>query len=146
MGGGSSPPTATSSTRRPKFQEIQKEAPDVASSTDVRPKITLACEVCKHRNYITKKNRRNDPDRLEIKKFCPNCGKHQAHKESRGRPTLLVLRGTLGRFTSRVTVTKTGRNALPAPRPLRGRSGEDSRIRDCGQERPTGVSIRGSRR
>lgn len=55
----------------------------VASSTDVRPKITLACEVCKHRNYITKKNRRNDPDRLEIKKFCPNCGTHQAHKESR---------------------------------------------------------------
>jgi len=46
----------------------------VASSTDVRPKITLACEVCKHRNYITKKNRRNDPDRLELKKFCPNCG------------------------------------------------------------------------
>ncbi|GAA3049118.1 hypothetical protein GCM10010528_30370 [Gordonia defluvii] len=60
-----------------------KEGSDVASSTDVRPKITLACEVCKHRNYITKKNRRNDPDRLEIKKFCPNCGKHQAHKESR---------------------------------------------------------------
>ena len=55
----------------------------VASSTDVRPKITLACEVCKHRNYITKKNRRNDPDRLELKKFCPNCGKHQAHRESR---------------------------------------------------------------
>ena len=56
---------------------------DVASSTDVRPKITLACEVCKHRNYITKKNRRNDPDRLEIKKFCPNCGTHQSHRESR---------------------------------------------------------------
>jgi large subunit ribosomal protein L33 len=55
----------------------------VASSTDVRPKVTLACEVCKHRNYITKKNRRNDPDRLEIKKFCPNCGHHQPHKESR---------------------------------------------------------------
>jgi large subunit ribosomal protein L33 len=55
----------------------------VASSTDIRPKITLACEVCKHRNYITKKNRRNDPDRLALKKFCPNCGKHQAHKETR---------------------------------------------------------------
>ena len=52
----------------------------MASSTDIRPKITLACEVCKHRNYITKKNRRNDPDRLELKKFCPNCGKHQPHK------------------------------------------------------------------
>ena len=46
----------------------------MASSTDVRPKITLACEVCKHRNYITKKNRRNDPDRIELKKFCSNCG------------------------------------------------------------------------
>ncbi|MGB3663362.1 50S ribosomal protein L33, partial [Mycolicibacter algericus] len=26
---------------------------------------------------------RNDPDRLELKKFCPNCGKHQSHRESR---------------------------------------------------------------
>ena len=54
-----------------------------AKSTDIRPKITLACEECKHRNYITKKNRRNDPDRLEIKKFCPNCGVHRNHKETR---------------------------------------------------------------
>jgi len=53
------------------------------ASTDVRPKITLACESCKHRNYITKKNRRNDPDRLEMKKFCPNCGAHKLHKETR---------------------------------------------------------------
>ncbi len=66
-------------------EELQdaKVGNEVASSTDVRPKITLACEVCKHRNYITKKNRRNDPDRLELKKFCPNCGKHENHKESR---------------------------------------------------------------
>ena len=28
-----------------------------SKSADVRPKITLACEVCKERNYITKKNR-----------------------------------------------------------------------------------------
>ena len=55
----------------------------MASSTDVRPKITLACEVCKHRNYITKKNRRNDPDRLELKKFCRKERKHTPHKESR---------------------------------------------------------------
>jgi large subunit ribosomal protein L33 len=38
---------------------------------------------CKHRNYITKKNRRNDPDRLELKKFCPNCRTHTAHRETR---------------------------------------------------------------
>ena len=49
----------------------------MAKATDIRPKITLACEECKHRNYITKKNRRNDPDRLALKKFCPNCGMHR---------------------------------------------------------------------
>jgi large subunit ribosomal protein L33 len=43
----------------------------VAKATDVRPKITLACTECKERNYITRKNRRNDPDRIELKKFCP---------------------------------------------------------------------------
>jgi large subunit ribosomal protein L33 len=53
------------------------------AATDVRPKITLACQVCKHRNYITNKNRRNDPDRLSMKKFCPNCGKHTEHRETR---------------------------------------------------------------
>ena len=42
-----------------------------SKSADVRPKITLACTECKERNYITKKNRRNNPDRMELMKFCP---------------------------------------------------------------------------
>jgi large subunit ribosomal protein L33 len=54
-----------------------------SKSADVRPKITLACVDCKERNYITKKNRRNNPDRLELAKFCPRCGKHTAHRETR---------------------------------------------------------------
>jgi large subunit ribosomal protein L33 len=54
-----------------------------SKSSDVRPKITLACTECKERNYITKKNRRNDPDRLEMKKFCPRDGKHTVHRETR---------------------------------------------------------------
>lgn len=53
------------------------------SGTDVRPKITMACVECKERNYITKKNRRNNPDRMELKKFCPRCNKHTAHRETR---------------------------------------------------------------
>jgi large subunit ribosomal protein L33 len=52
-------------------------------AADIRPKITLACTECKERNYITKKNRRNDPDRLELKKFCPRCGKQTPHRETR---------------------------------------------------------------
>jgi large subunit ribosomal protein L33 len=47
------------------------------AATDVRPKITLACQECKHRNYITKKNRR------ELKKYCPNCRCHRPHRETR---------------------------------------------------------------
>ena len=55
----------------------------MASSTDVRPKITLACEVCKHRNYITKKNRRNDPDRLVLRKYDPRERRHVDFREDR---------------------------------------------------------------
>ena len=64
--------------------QSQEEGTKVASkSSDVRPKITLACVDCKERNYITKKNRRNDPDRMELKKFCPRCRKHTDHRETR---------------------------------------------------------------
>ncbi len=58
-------------------------SPAVAKQTDVRPKITLACVECKERNYITRKNRRNDPDRLELKKFCPRDRRHTLHRETR---------------------------------------------------------------
>ena len=57
--------------------------PVASKSADVRPKITMACTECKERNYITKKNRRNDPDRLELAKFCPRCKKHTTHRETR---------------------------------------------------------------
>ena len=45
--------------------------------------IGLACPECKERNYHTKKNKRNDPDRLELKKYCPRCNKHTAHRETK---------------------------------------------------------------
>ena len=54
-----------------------------SKSADVRPKITMACVDCKERNYITKKNRRNDPDRRELKKFCPRCKASTLHRETR---------------------------------------------------------------
>ncbi|CAB1261526.1 LSU ribosomal protein L33p [Clostridiaceae bacterium BL-3] len=49
----------------------------------VRVKVTLACTDCKQRNYNTTKNKKNDPDRLEMKKYCPFCRKHTVHKETR---------------------------------------------------------------
>ena len=52
-------------------------------ANDVRVKITLACTECKQRNYDTKKNKKNDPDRLELKKYCKFCRKHTLHKETK---------------------------------------------------------------
>lgn len=39
----------------------------------MRVKITLRCNECKQRNYNTVKNKKNDPDRLEMKKYCKFC-------------------------------------------------------------------------
>ena len=45
--------------------------------------ITLACEVCKSRNYATTKNKRNHPDRMLLNKFCPKCNATTKHKETK---------------------------------------------------------------
>ncbi|MCH2320442.1 MAG: 50S ribosomal protein L33 [SAR202 cluster bacterium] len=50
---------------------------------DVRTLINLSCTECRERTYHTDKNRRNDPDRLELKKYCPRCRTHQLHREVR---------------------------------------------------------------
>ena len=49
----------------------------------MRVKITLACTECKQRNYDSMKNKKNDPDRLEMNKNCPHCKKHTAHRETK---------------------------------------------------------------
>jgi large subunit ribosomal protein L33 len=53
------------------------------AATDVRPKITMACQECKNRNYITRKNRRNDPDRLALTKYDPVIRRHVEFREER---------------------------------------------------------------
>ena len=45
--------------------------------------ITLACGQCKERTYHTEKNKRNDPDRLVLKKFCPRCRAATEHRETK---------------------------------------------------------------
>lgn len=49
----------------------------------VRSIITLACTECQERNYLSEKNRRNDQNRLEMKKYCPKCRQHRLHRETR---------------------------------------------------------------
>jgi len=45
--------------------------------------ITLACSNCKRRNYTTTKNKKNDPDRIELQRYCRWCRKHTLHRETR---------------------------------------------------------------
>ena len=49
----------------------------------MRTKITLACTECKQRNYNTTKDKKNHPDRMEIKKYCKFCRTHTVHKETK---------------------------------------------------------------
>jgi large subunit ribosomal protein L33 len=50
---------------------------------DVRIAVTLACEECKHRNYQTNKSKRNNPDRITLRKYCRFCRTHTSHRETR---------------------------------------------------------------
>lgn len=49
----------------------------------MRQNITLACGDCKRRNYHTVKNKKNTPDRIELKKYCKFCKADTVHKETK---------------------------------------------------------------
>jgi len=46
--------------------------------------IILQCEVCRMQNYTIRRGIRtgqDKPKKLELKKYCPKCKVHTAHKE-----------------------------------------------------------------
>lgn len=49
----------------------------------MRKKVILICPECLARNYVTTKRVDGDQKRLEIRKFCPTCGRYTLHKESK---------------------------------------------------------------
>ncbi|MEE8448466.1 MAG: 50S ribosomal protein L33 [Thermodesulfobacteriota bacterium] len=49
----------------------------------MREHITLSCAECKRRNYVSKKNKQNTPEKLGLRKYCPFCRIHTLHKEVR---------------------------------------------------------------
>ena len=62
----------------------------MAKNKGTRVLITLECIECRSKinkrspgvsRYFTQKNRRNTPERLELRKYCPNCNKSTLHKE-----------------------------------------------------------------
>jgi large subunit ribosomal protein L33 len=65
----------SSSSDEPRTREMPKN--------EKRVKITLECQTCKRRNYITTKNKINDRERIEMKKYCKFDRAHTVHKETR---------------------------------------------------------------
>ena len=64
----------------------------MAKNKGPRITITLECTECRKNfekrsagvsRYLTQKNRRNTPDKLEILKYCRYCNKHTMHKETK---------------------------------------------------------------
>lgn len=62
----------------------------MAKNKGTRILITLECTECRSNNnkrstgvsrYHSQKNRRNNPARFELKKYCPYCNKPTIHKE-----------------------------------------------------------------
>ncbi|MCF6464399.1 50S ribosomal protein L33 [Clostridium sp. Cult2] len=49
----------------------------------MRDRIILACTDCKQRNYTSTKNKKNNSERIELKKYCKFCKTHTVHKETR---------------------------------------------------------------
>ncbi|MEY8443446.1 50S ribosomal protein L33 [Lactococcus ileimucosae] len=47
----------------------------------MRVKITLACTICKSKNYISSKNRSSHPGKVETMKFCPKERMVTLHRE-----------------------------------------------------------------
>ena len=47
----------------------------------MRVNITLQCTACKRKNYVSEKNKKNTPERILRKKYCPWCKKHTEHRE-----------------------------------------------------------------
>lgn len=52
-------------------------------STDLRPVVKLKSTAGTGYTYVTRKNRRNNPDRLALRKFDPVARRHVEFKEER---------------------------------------------------------------
>ena len=48
-----------------------------------RENVILVCTESGEENYITTRNKRKNPEKLEVKKYCPRLRKMTLHKEKK---------------------------------------------------------------
>ncbi|WP_069173803.1 50S ribosomal protein L33 [Streptomyces griseus] len=51
--------------------------------SETRPVVVLRSTAGTGHTYVTRKNRRNDPDRLALRKYDPAAGQHVLFRETR---------------------------------------------------------------
>ncbi len=51
----------------------------------IKRSVRLQCTECKNINYLTFKNNKNTPDRLELNKYCNTCRKANSHVEIKSK-------------------------------------------------------------
>src|SRR4051794_5695113 len=93
------------------------------AKNEKRVKVTLECQECKRRNYITMKNKLNDRERIELKKYCAHDRRHTNHKETRwpsSRPAGRSQSATVGSRGPRRAVAQL--EELRSPKPAVGGS------------------------
>ena len=56
---------------------------EMARKNDLRPLIKLRSTAGTGYTYVTRKNRRNDPDRISLRKYDPIIRRHVEFKETR---------------------------------------------------------------
>src|SRR3712207_484935 len=66
-----------------RFDDLARTRSCPMARGDVRIGVTLAFEECKRRNYMTNKSKRNNPDRIALRKYCKWCKTHTSHRETR---------------------------------------------------------------
>ena len=49
----------------------------------MRDRITFKCSECGEENYIGTRNKRKNPERMQIQKYCPRFNKKNLHKEKK---------------------------------------------------------------
>jgi large subunit ribosomal protein L33 len=59
----------------------EEEGP--VARNDIRPIVKLRSTAGTGTTYVTRKNRRNDPDRLVLRKYDPREGRHVEFREER---------------------------------------------------------------
>lgn len=51
----------------------------------VKRGIRMQCTDCKNINYLTKKNAKNNPEKMTLNKYCNTCRKSTSHVEIKAK-------------------------------------------------------------